>query len=92
MGLRTCKVRQESLFVRRERHNLTWRNRIVAGTGQDVCVGSANFDLYFAKTSIKVGIGTAVRQSVARTDFGIYPLQAAGNVIGILYEVPARVF
>src|SRR5258708_13192716 len=77
MGLHICKVCQEFLVGRRERHNLTRGNSVIAGPGQYTRVRSANLDLHFTKTAVKVLIGTAVSERVTRTDFGIDSLEAA---------------
>src|SRR6266404_7866404 len=92
MGLHICKVRQEFLIVRRQRHNLTRWNSIIAGPGQHTRIRSADLDLHLTKTAVKVLICTAVSERVARTDFSIDALEATCDVIGILEKTSASVF
>src|SRR5712671_8111776 len=92
MGLHVCKVCQEFLVSRRERHNLTGWNGVIAGPGQHTRLRSANLDLHFTETAVKVLIGTAVSEGVTRTDLRVDSLETTGDIVGILQEASASVF
>src|SRR6266566_8162137 len=91
MSFHGRKRRQQFLVFRRKGHYLTRRDRVIPRTSHYAGVGSADFNFNFAKTAVEILISTAICQRVTRTDFGIYPLQAAGDVVGVFYEASASV-